>query len=431
MKKIFYFMLSVALLNSCYYGDEDKRLGRIYGIVTEKGTTAEPMRGTGVELYHDNSLLLRTTTYDDGHYEFDDLQAGSYKLIVEAAGYLKLTHNVVVEAGRIARADMQLEKVVIQTNMTVRTLDITNIGGNFATLNGAFSSSYNVSECGFVYATNSTPVNGGTRITASISNFSKTITDMVKGTYFVQAYATNSRGTEYGEVRSFQIIGNPSVTTLEATNATATTATLNGKIEYQGNPVYTEKGFVYSNTFQNPTIDDPVSSTTKFVVSGTSVDFSANIAGLTAETTYNVRAYATNSNGTVYGEAISFKPMAIVDYIVLQSEGIMVQKNDISSGSNWNTAKSLCESSRIGGYSDWRLPTDGELKTLYNNRNTVGGFSTAQTGSFYWSGTNSYGDTYYVTLNFSNGYYYTYYSGSMTYCYYTNSYRVRAVRTLP
>ncbi|MCL2649465.1 MAG: DUF1566 domain-containing protein [Candidatus Azobacteroides sp.] len=412
MKKIFYLIVTVVLMCGCTV--EKVTTGSINGIVTEKSEKAEPMRGTGVELYLGNSLLLRTTTYDDGLYEFNDLHAGTYTLVVDAAGYEKLTLYVVVEAGRVARGDMQLEK--INTEMTVRTLDITDIGGNFATLNGSYSSSYSVNECGFVYDTNSTPINGGTKITASQDdNFSKTITNLEKGTYYVQAYATNSRGTEYGEIRSFQIVGNPSVTTLSVTNVTVNAATLNGKIEYAGEPAYTERGFVYSNSSPNPTVQDDASATTKRVVPGTNADFSANITGLTAETTYYVRAYATNSNGTVYGASVSF-----MDYVVLQSDGIMVQKNDISSGANWTTANNLCQNSRVGGYSDWRLPTIGELATLCSQKSTIGGFA----DSDYWSSTIEM-PGYYHGINFSdNGASFWGYGGN-NYC------RARCVRTLP
>jgi hypothetical protein len=349
---------------------------------------------------------------------FDDLNAGNYQLVVEADGYNRTEYRVIVESGRTAKGDMQLEKV--DTYMTVRTLDITNIGGNFATLNGSVNSSYSVSERGFVYATHANPANGGTRITAP-SNFIATITNLSKGTYYVRAYAKNSRGTEYGEERNFQITGVPAVSTLPATNVTTNAATLNGKIEYQGDPAYTERGFVYSNTFANPGIDDDATATQKRVVSGTSAEFSANVANLTVEKTYYVRAYVTNSDGTVYGGSISFKPTAIVDYIVLPSEGIMVQKNDISSGTDWTSAKSLCANSTIGGKTDWRLPTRGELQTLYNNRTTIGGFSSSR----YWSSDYSTGYySYYYYLDFG--------SGSINYSSDgSGSYRVRCVRTLP
>jgi hypothetical protein len=273
MKKIIYYIIVVTLLCSCTKKEETEETG-IYGVVTDK-TSAEPMRSTGVELhvqtnnssfYPQYSLLTRTVTYDDGHYEFNDLKEGNYKLKVVAEGYKDTEYDVVVETGRIAKGDMQLEK--INTYLTVRTLDITDISGNSATLNGSASSSsysYSIKERGFVYATHSNPVNGGTKITAS-SDFVATVTNLSKATYYVCAYAKNSLGTEYGEERSFQITGAPSVTTLPATNVTGSAATLNGKIEYQGDPAYTERGFVYSSTFQNPTIEDDASATTKKIV---------------------------------------------------------------------------------------------------------------------------------------------------------------------
>jgi hypothetical protein len=421
MKKLVYYVIaSTILLYSCTKEGKEEP-GNIYGVVTNK-TTIEPMRGTGVELYAGNengkySLLTRTVTYDDGHYEFNNLKAGNYMLKVEADGYEKTEYNVVVESGRTAKGDMQLVK--INTYMTVRTLDVTDIRGNSATLNGSYSVTqmdFLPNEVGFVYAAHSSPANVGTKITASNSEkFSTTITDLSKGTYYVQAYVKNSLGTEYGEERNFQITGAPSVSTLPVTNVTAKTATLNGKIDYQGDPACTERGFVYSNTFQNPTVEDDTHATTKIAVSGTSMDFSANVANLKAEKTYYVRAYATNSNGTVYGESLT----TTVDFIVLQSEGIMVQKNDISSGSTWHNAVSLCENSTVAGKTDWRLPTRGELQALYNNRIAIGGFSSSK----YWS--SDYRDDY--------DYYY-YFNFDIERVGYNDpdaSYRVRAVRTLP
>ncbi len=448
MKKIIFttVVIATSLILWCgckgEEGEEQPTTGSIYGVITDE-VTGEPMRASGVELwsmtlYHDdeygygygmdyyeyNSLITKTVTGNEGQYEFNNLNGGTYGLRVMVSGYEDEEYQIEVSAGRISRADMQLEK---QTNsMTVRTLAVSNIAGNSATLNGSYSSySYSPNECGFVYGTQSNPANGGTKVTLSpASSFNTTITNLSSGTYYVQAYAKNSIGTEYGETISFQVSGMPSVSTLAATNVTANSATLNAHVNYQGSPAFTERGFVYSSTFPNPTIDDNTSATTKRIVSGTSADFSANISGLTAEVTYSVRAYATNASGTVYGETVTFKPTAIVDYIILQADGIMVQKNDISAGANWNDAKSLCSASTVGGKTGWRLPTAGELLSLYNNQTIIGGFSN---NSYYWSSTNTYSTNYYRTVNFSNG---TENVSSYN-TYYTNTYRVRAVRSLP
>lgn len=426
MKKLTYLLLtamSVVLLYSCTSNETDLR-GEIYGMVSESGT-AEPMRGISVELYtspSDNfmydqpggALLLKTVTYDDGHYEFTDLAPGNYQLVINAEGYQTAKYSVLVEAGRTARADMQLTRR--DTYMTVRTLSATDIQGDRATLNGqcTSSSSYRPKELGFVYSTSPTPQNGGTTIKCD-NTFSHTISGLQKGQYYFQAYAKNDLGTEYGDVQSFEITGQPSVSTLKATNITKNTATLNGLIDYAGTPAYTERGFVYSANYPNPTVDDPESATTKIVVTGTSKEFSANIAALTENTTYNVRAYARNSDGVVYGKSLSF----VTDdegYIII--DNLVIQTSDLSAGASVESAQEICAKSRVGGFDDWRLPTIGELSIIYTNRAKIKRLSNSK----YWSSTTSSYAHEYFALDFNNGLT-DHYSRS-------NTFRVRAVRTV-
>ena len=104
------------------------------------------------------------------------------------------------------------------------------------------------------------------------------------------------------------------------------------------------------------------------------------------------------------------------DYIVLQSDGIMVQTKDLSSGVSFEDADNLCTASRVGGYNDWRLPTREELLVLYLIKASIGGFS----ASYYWAAPYS-GDC--NAVNFNDG------SSATDVCY--SSFRVRAVRTLP
>ena len=85
------------------------------------------------------------------------------------------------------------------------------------------------------------------------------------------------------------------VTTLNAVNITHNSACLRGKIEDEGNPPYTEKGFCFS-TAPNPTIDND-----KVLVPGKEPYFETTVA-LTSNTTYYVRAFAKNTVGIAYGE---------------------------------------------------------------------------------------------------------------------------------
>jgi len=94
--------------------------------------------------------------------------------------------------------------------------------------------------------------------------------------------------------------GIPVLTTTAVTDITQITATSGGSITSDGGATVTARGICWS-TGQTPTISD--NKTTDGTGAG---NFVSNISGLTANTTYYVRAYATNSNGTAYGSAMSF-----------------------------------------------------------------------------------------------------------------------------
>ena len=90
------------------------------------------------------------------------------------------------------------------------------------------------------------------------------------------------------------------ITTKEVTNIGFDTATCGGKITYYGDDEITARGVCWS-TSQNPTIND--NKTTDG--NGIGLYFS-NLSNLSDNTTYYVRAYATNEKGTSYGEQKSF-----------------------------------------------------------------------------------------------------------------------------
>jgi hypothetical protein len=97
--------------------------------------------------------------------------------------------------------------------------------------------------------------------------------------------------------------GTPSLavlSTVVASSITSTSAISGGNISSDGGAVVTSRGVVW-NTSANPTIDNYFSTDGN----GTG-SFVSNIEGLTASTVYYYRAYATNSQGTAYGEEYSF-----------------------------------------------------------------------------------------------------------------------------
>ena len=119
----------------------------------------------------------------------------------------------------------------------------------------------------------------------------------------MRAYATNSAGTAYGSEVSFttqQNVTVPTVTTSQVTNIQQTTATGGGNVTSAGGGTVTARGVCWS-TSHNPTTSS--SHTTNGMGTGS---FTSSLTGLTANTTYYVRAYATNNAGTAYGSEVSF-----------------------------------------------------------------------------------------------------------------------------
>ncbi len=92
----------------------------------------------------------------------------------------------------------------------------------------------------------------------------------------------------------------PVVTTISVSNITQITAITGGNVIDNGGAEITSRGVCWSIT-SNPTLTD--FKTMDGTGSGT---FTSNLTGLTANTIYYVRAYATNSAGTTYGNEISF-----------------------------------------------------------------------------------------------------------------------------
>lgn len=228
------------------------------------------------------------------------------------------------------------------------------------------------------------------------NKFSVRVGDLTLGQrYYIRAYATNQLGTAFSTNQDSFVTTAilPTVVTMEATSEDreTQTAVLRGSITYEGDPAYTERGFVWSTDYDIPTIEEE-----KIVISGTGVgDYEKRIAFPSIDKTIFVRAYATNARGTAYGETVQVFQQ---DYLVLKANNLGVQRTDINPvGLEWSDAYSMCKNSRVGSLNDWRLPTKDELFQLYNLKEEIGGFTKMR----YWS-SSSY-NNYFYYVDFSNG----------------------------
>jgi uncharacterized protein (TIGR02145 family) len=188
---------------------------------------------------------------------------------------------------------------------TVTSTEITSItttsavsGGNITSDGGA-----SITVRGICWNSSTGPSTTNNKTTDGIGSgsFTSNLTGLTAGiTYYVRAYATNSVGTAYGDELSFTTSAAaavvPTLTTSVISDITQTSATSGGNITSNGGASVTARGVCWS-TIANPTIAD--AKTTDGAGTGA---FLSNITGLVAGTTYHVRAYATNSYGTAYGE---------------------------------------------------------------------------------------------------------------------------------
>lgn len=191
----------------------------------------------------------------------------------------------------------------------VTTTAATSINHSSAVVGGTVleDANYPITECGICWSNNGTVSIAGPHRAAApgVGPFTMTLTssDIPSGEYQYCAYAINEKGVYYGLTQTVQLPSLPEVVTGKTSDidASNSTITLHGEVTSNGGYPTTTRGICWS-TNSTPTISDNV------VPDGTGTGaYSVTItSGLNSSTTYYYRAYATNPEGTAYGEVKSF-----------------------------------------------------------------------------------------------------------------------------
>jgi len=205
----------------------------------------------------------------------------------------------------------------LEKSMLVSTGEISSISTNTAEASGeVIDLGVGATQHGHCYSTTFNVTTAGSKTQlgkpAGTGGFTSQLTGLEAGTkYYVKAYLTNGTETTYGKEISFTTTAAslPTITTTVITAITTTTATSGGNIISDGGAPVTIRGVCW-NAATGPTVVNSKTSDG----SGTG-SYSSSITDLVPGTLYYVRAYATNSAGTVYGNEETFTANDVISTV--------------------------------------------------------------------------------------------------------------------
>ena len=201
--------------------------------------------------------------------------------------------------------------------------------------------------------------------------------------YFVRAYAINADTTIYGGLREFATLdGRPVLTTAPVTEIATTTARSGGEITDDGYATVSARGVCWS-TSQNPATGDSCTNDG----SGTG-SFTSSLTNLSPDTRYYVRAYASNSVGTAYGNQLEFRTSEVS--WPRDTQTTVVEVTNPATGRTWmdrnlgasRAATSMDDEQSYGDLYQWGREADGHQRRNSATTTTLSNTDQPGHGSF-------------------------------------------------
>ncbi|HAZ02641.1 MAG TPA: hypothetical protein DCY97_10785 [Marinilabiliales bacterium] len=194
----------------------------------------------------------------------------------------------------------QINMPVVETSaVSELTPTSAKVGGTITDDGG-----HEITARGIYWGTQANPRLNGTSIElgTGTGDFSVTLEELSRGvTYYVVAFATNVKGTSLGSEISFSTEAVvPEVYTSTVLNIATHSATIGGNVATNGGSEVTECGVYWGTSANSETFG------TKWTMGTGTGYFSDSLGGLTPGVTYYVKAFATNTIGTAYGNETSF-----------------------------------------------------------------------------------------------------------------------------
>ena len=221
------------------------------------------------------------------------------------------------------------KKEDVKYTPTVSISAVTSVTATAALSGGEITNegSMAVTTRGVCWSKNPNPTISDSKTTdgSGTGSFTSSIAGLSPGiTYYIRAYAINSIGAGYSVQSTFTTLATvPVLSTLELSVPTLTSASSGGDISSNGGAQVTSRGVCWS-TQKNPTTAD-----NKTTVGTGSGRFVSSVTGLSSGTIYYIRAYATNSVGTAYGNQVT---AVVTNYLPLISDGAFITLQKATTG---------------------------------------------------------------------------------------------------
>lgn len=339
--------------------------------------------------WNSNSITISGTPTSTGNASFTITLTGGCGTVT-ATGSISVTASPTIQIS--SEGDFCVNKTVLNATTGYNTYVWYK---DNASISGVSGSTYTPTAAGDYKVS----VNNG-----SCSNTSSVTTIYICGltpegkmlsTANAASLVSNEGGVSFGT--SVDDLGkNVNTTGLTTTTGTigATTAVINGIISTT-NAITPSIGVVYSTDANFGT-----SSSSTIQSNVTAGTYTANITGLTSETTYYAKSFITNKAGTSYGPLVNFTtstpPVAVGDvygggivfYVLQPSDAgydanvqhglIAATQNQVTGGSfadvNNNINNPLSHTTAGRQFTDWRIPTLLEIQRLFAQKSRFGAF---------------------------------------------------------
>lgn len=263
--------------------------------VAEKGFCFDKKSNPSIE----DTKIISNASSNDIEGSITGLEESSkYYIRAYAIDKHKISYGETIEFSTLT--------IIAPTVQTHAASEVTETG---AKLSGTVASEGNgtIENKGFCWVagkSDPTIYDNREEVIASGSNFSLLINKLSPGqNYSFRAYAINEKGIGYGPTMEFttqKSIELPTISDITISEIMSTSFKATATITNEGNGMVEIKGYCYLPGRSLPTIDDNQILTTQNGMEITTV-----LSGLSAKTTYTLRAFARNEKGIAYSNPVT------------------------------------------------------------------------------------------------------------------------------